>query len=158
MCSDCLKSIEIILGSWLTTTSIMVSIWLIGFKLLSGQGFCAPGHCDLDLCLLTPTSICIIYGSWSSIIQRKVDLCEVSLKLMSGQYFANAGRTDRRKDGRHAPLHNTTDGSFGRIKGIQSQLYSVYINHMYLWAIGIGSITRKHVYQYLTSMHGSTIF
>jgi len=34
---------------WSTKAPIMVSISLIGFKLLSGQRFNGPGHCDLDL-------------------------------------------------------------------------------------------------------------
>ena len=44
------KSIGIIYCSGLTTskTPIMVSLSLIGFKLLNGQEFYAPGHCDFD--------------------------------------------------------------------------------------------------------------
>ena len=42
------KLIGIINGSWLTMTLYMVFLSLIGFKLLSGQEFYAPGHCDLD--------------------------------------------------------------------------------------------------------------
>jgi len=42
-------SIGIIYQPWLTKTPIMVSLSLIGYKLLSGQGLYAPVHCDLDL-------------------------------------------------------------------------------------------------------------
>ena len=41
-----LKSKGIIYGPWPTKTPIMVSLSLIGLKLLSGQGFYAPEHCD----------------------------------------------------------------------------------------------------------------
>jgi len=43
------KSIGIIYGSRPTKTPIIVFLSLISFKLLSGQGFYALGHCDLDL-------------------------------------------------------------------------------------------------------------
>jgi len=43
-----LKSIGIIYGPWPTKSLIMVSLSLIGFKLISEQGFYASGHCDLD--------------------------------------------------------------------------------------------------------------
>jgi len=43
------KSIGIIYGSWPTKTPLMVSLILIGFMLLSGQGFYAPGLSYLDL-------------------------------------------------------------------------------------------------------------
>jgi len=53
-------------------------------------------------------------------VQRKVYPDETSLKLMGGQAFTNAGRTAGRTDGptggQRAPLHNTTEGPFGRIK------------------------------------------
>jgi len=42
-------SIEIIYQPWTTKTSIMMSLRLVGFKLLSEQGVYSPGHCDLDL-------------------------------------------------------------------------------------------------------------
>jgi len=42
-------SIGILYHSWLSKTPIMVSRNLIGFKLMSRQGFYVPGHCDLDL-------------------------------------------------------------------------------------------------------------
>jgi len=42
------NSIGIIYGPWLTKTPIKVSLRLIGFKLLSGQGFYASVHCDLE--------------------------------------------------------------------------------------------------------------
>ena len=43
------KTPGIIYGSWPTETLIMVSLSLIGFKLLNGEGFYAQGHCDLYL-------------------------------------------------------------------------------------------------------------
>jgi len=39
----------IIYGPWPTKAPIMVSLSLLGFKLLSLQGFYVPGHCDIDL-------------------------------------------------------------------------------------------------------------
>jgi len=51
----------------------MMSLSIIGFEKLSGQGFYAPGHCDLDL-LPTDTKIGVIYGPWPSIIPRNVYL------------------------------------------------------------------------------------
>jgi len=74
----------------------MVSLSLICFKLLTGQGVYALNHFDL----LTPKSIGIIYGSWTSMILRKVNLGEIIFKLMSGQDFANT----EQMDGMH---HNT---------------------------------------------------
>jgi len=85
------KSIGIICQPWPTKTPNLVSLNLIGFKLLSGQGFYAQGHFDLDP--LTLKSIRMIYGSWPSMIPRKVNLGEISLK--HGKDFANT-RTDRR--------------------------------------------------------------
>jgi len=58
------KSIEIINGTWLTKTPIIVSLSLIGFKLLSRQGFYVQGQGHSDIDLLTPKSIGIINGSW----------------------------------------------------------------------------------------------
>ena len=60
---------------------------------MSGQGFYAPGHCDLDL--LTPKSLGII--SWP-FIPQKVYLGEISLKLIADK-TATTGLTD----GQHAP-------------------------------------------------------
>jgi len=62
------KSIGITFEPWPTKTSNIVSLSLIALKLLSGQGFYAPNHCDLDV--LTPKSIGINYGSWLSMIPR----------------------------------------------------------------------------------------
>jgi len=42
------KSIGIIYGSWTTKTLFMVSLSLIGFNLLSRQGFYVQDNCDLD--------------------------------------------------------------------------------------------------------------
>ena len=66
--------------------------------------------------LITPKSIWIIFGSWPSMVQRKVYTDEISSKLIGGKAFANAGRTDGRTGGQRAPLHNTTEGPFARIK------------------------------------------
>ena len=71
-----LKSIKIIDGSWPTKTLIMVSQSLIGFKLLSRQGFYVQDHCDHDLWTTDTKIIGIIYGSWPFMIQRKVNLDE----------------------------------------------------------------------------------
>ena len=43
------KLIGIFFGSWPTKTPITASLSSVSFKLMSGQGFYAPGHCDIDL-------------------------------------------------------------------------------------------------------------
>jgi len=86
-------------------------------------------------------SIGIIYGSWPSIIPKTVNLCEISLKLLSGQDCYLLPRTDekqkdRRTEGQHAPLHNTTEGPFGCTKvGCERYLLSEKrrINSVYLY-------------------------
>jgi len=101
------KPIGIIYQSCLTKKPIIMSQSLIGFKLLSRQGFYAQGHCDLEgltFDLPIPKWIGIIYGSWPSMIPRRVCLCEISLKLMSREEIANAGHrleTDGQTDKRH---------------------------------------------------------
>jgi len=70
---------------------MMVFPSLTGFKLFSGQGFHAPGHCDID-------SIGIIYRSWLSMVLRQVYLGEISLKQMSRQDSAYARQTAGQTD------------------------------------------------------------
>ena len=48
------KSIGIISRSWPTKTQIIMSLSLIGFQLVSRQGFYALGQCDLDLWTTDP--------------------------------------------------------------------------------------------------------
>jgi len=60
---------------------IMVSLNLIGFKLLSRQGLYAPGHCDLDLQPTDTKSIGIMYESWPTKTPIMGSLSSISLDI-----------------------------------------------------------------------------
>jgi len=66
--------IGIIYRPWPTKTSIMMALRLIGFKLLSTQGFYFQVTVILTFYLLTPKSIGIIYWSWLVKTQIMVNL------------------------------------------------------------------------------------
>jgi len=88
------QSIGIIYGPWPTKTPIMVSLSLIGFKLLSERGFMSPITVTLTFDLLTPTSTGNICWSWPTKTLIMVSLSSMNFKLLSGQGFYAPGRCD----------------------------------------------------------------
>jgi len=79
---------RIIFGLWPTKTLILVSLNLIGFKLLSGQGFYVHGHCDF-----WPTDPKINRNNlW--VIPIMVSLSLIGFKFSSGQGFHAPGHCD----------------------------------------------------------------
>ena len=68
-------------------TNWCVALSLIGFKLLSRQGFLFKITVTLTFDLLIPKSIGIIYGSRSTKTHIMVSLSLIGFKLFSGQWF-----------------------------------------------------------------------
>jgi len=72
----------------------MVSLSLIGFKLLSGQGFFAPSHCDLDFDQPTRKSKGIICQPWQTESPIIMSLSLIGFKLLREQGFYAPGQCD----------------------------------------------------------------